>query len=137
MTRPYPWKTWPLLRWLSMAAWGALVLLLTTLPGNALPVKTLTWLMGGTEFSGVIGHLTLFLLLTTLVWVALRQWFRSRTALLLALMFALLLGTSTELFQWFVAGRTSSLADLLTNWLGAFIAGFAVDHLVLLRHRPR
>lgn len=49
----------------------------------------------------------------------------------------LLLGTSTELFQWFVAGRTSSLADLLANWLGVFVAGVAADHLALLRHRIR
>jgi hypothetical protein len=135
MTKRQPWKTWPLLRWLSMAAWATLVLLLTTLPGDTTLVKSLSWLIGGTELSGVIGHMALFLLLTALVWVALRQWFRARTAVLLAMAFTLLLGTSTELLQWFVAGRTLSLADLLANWLGAFVAGFAVQQVLLVRRR--
>ena len=135
MTKPQPWKAWALLRWLSMTAWAILVLLLTTLPGDSPLVRRLTWLIGDTELSGVIGHMSLFLLLTSLVWVALRQGFRSRSALLLAMALTLLLGTSTELFQWFVAGRTSSLADLLANWLGVFVAGFVVDHFVLLPRR--
>ena len=115
MTKRQPWKTWPLLRWLSVAVWGILVLLLTTLPGDAPLVKSLRWLVGNTEVSDSVGHASLFLLLTALVWVALRQWFRARTALYLAMAFTLLLGTSTELFQWFVAGRYSSVADLLAE----------------------
>jgi VanZ family protein len=46
---------------------------------------------------------------------------------LLAMMAALLLGTTTELFQWFVTDRTASLSDLLANWLGVFISGFMVS----------
>lgn len=133
MTKQHPWKLPSRFLWLAMAAWGTLVLLLTTLPGDTRLIRTLSGLLGGTELSGAVGHMGLFLLLTALVWVALRQWLRARTALLVTMAFALLLGMSTELFQWFVAGRDASLADLLANWLGVFVAGFAVDHLALLR----
>ena len=115
------------LRWAGMLVWGLFVLLLTTLPGYVPPVNVLSSLFGGTELTGVIGHLGLFSLLTALAWLALCQWFAMRQALLVAMMLALLLGTTTELFQWFVADRFSTLSDLLANWLGVFVSAFLVS----------
>lgn len=135
MTKHHVWRPFALVRWLSMGLWGLIVLALTTLPGESPLVQTLTWMIGGTEFSSVMGHTALFLLLTVLLYLALRQWVSPRRALLVAVLFALMFGTTTELFQWFVVGRDSTLTDLLANWLGAFVAGFMIDHLVLLRRR--
>lgn len=117
------------LRWFSMLAWAIIVTLLTVLPGHVPPVSVLSRWLGGTEFSGVLGHLLLFSLLTVLVWQALAQWFRARQALLMAMLAVLMLGTTTELAQWFVAGRMSSLTDLLANWLAVFSAGFLLSYL--------
>ena len=121
------------LRWLTLAAWGLTVLLLTTLPGDTPVVKTLMRLLGNTEFGAVMGHMGLFTLLTILLYTALCQWLRVHVALLVAMCFVLLLGTTTELFQWFVDGRNTTIADLMANWLGVFIAGFTIEHLLLIR----
>ncbi len=117
------------LHWLAMAVWGVFVLLLTTLPGNVPLVKELADAIGGTETSSVMGHCSLFAILTLLSWRALAGWFNWRHALLMAMAAALLLGTTTELFQWFVSSRTSTLMDLLANWLGVFVSAFSITYL--------
>jgi hypothetical protein len=114
-------------RWLGMAAWGLFVLLLTTLPGNVPLVKVLAEFIGGTDSSAMVGHVSLFAILTLLTWRALTQWFDARYAVLMAIVAALLIGTSTEVFQWFVSERNATLADLFSNWLGAFMIGFVVS----------
>jgi VanZ family protein len=48
--------------------------------------------------------------------------------LLLAMIFSLAVGTSTEISQIMVAGRATSLSDLLANWLGVFAVGFVVSY---------
>ena len=113
--------------WMGMLVWWVFVLLLTVLPGHAPLVRVLAGAIGGTEISSVAGHTALFIILTLLSWRALSQWFGVRQALMLAMLFALLLGTSTELLQWFVSDRSMTLSDLLGNWLGVFIAGFAIS----------
>lgn len=115
-------------RWLAMAVWGIFVLLLTTLPGNVPLVKVLSDFIGGTESASMVGHVGLFSILTLLTCRALMQWFSPRYAVPIAMMGVLLLGTTTEFFQWFVLGRTSELADLFSNWLGVFVVGFLVSY---------
>ncbi len=135
---PYPPHHWPsLLRWLAAVAWAITVLLLTTLPGHVPPVSIVSHWFGGTEFSSVVGHICMFSLLTLLVWQALCQWFRWRLALLMTMSAVLMLGTTTELFQWFVVGRMSTLADLLANWLGVFVGGFLASFSVRAEYRVR
>ena len=114
-----------------MAVWGLFVLLLTTLPGNTPLVSFLTNFIGGTEESGMVGHLGLFAILTLMSWRALTNWFAAHHALLMAMAAALLLGTTTEFFQWFVTGRSSTLYDLFANWLGVFATGFAASYFML------
>lgn len=120
------------IRWLGMAAWGLFVLLLTILPGNTPFVSAVTQFIGDTPESGMVGHLGLFAILTLLSWRALNNWFVSHHALLMAMAAALLLGTMTEFFQWFVSGRSSTLYDLFANWLGVFAVGFAASYLLLI-----
>jgi hypothetical protein len=115
-------------RWLGMAVWGLFVLLLTMLPGQVPLVKVLSDMIGGTESAGMVGHLGLFAILTLLTCRALMQWFSPRYAVPVAMMGALLLGTTTEFFQWFVLDRHSTIGDLFANWLGVFVIGFAVSY---------
>lgn len=128
MAKQHSLKVLASLRWLFMLVWAFIVIMLTILPGHIPPVSVLSRWMGGTELGGVIGHLFLFSLLTMLVAQALAQWVRWRQALLLATLAVLMLGTTTELFQWFVAGRMSTLTDMLANWLAAFSAAFLLSY---------
>ena len=115
------------LHWLMFAVWGVFVLLLTTLPGHVPLVRVLADAIGGTEISGVVGHIALFALLTLFSWRALATWFRWRQAILMAVVAGLLLGTTTELFQWFVRSRAATITDLLANWLGVFAMAFVIS----------
>ncbi len=121
------------MRWLGMAVWGLFVLLLTTLPANVPLVKVLSDMIGNSESAGMVGHLGLFSILTLLTCGALIQWFSPRYAVPIAMMGVLLLGTTTEFFQWFVLDRNSTMADLFANWLGVFMAGFLVSYWLGLR----
>jgi VanZ family protein len=112
--------------------WGLFVLLLTTLPGKIPLVSVLTEFIGGTEESALLGHVGLFAMLTLLTWRALINWFAAHHALFIAVVGALLLGTGTEFFQWFVSDRTSTLYDLFANWLGVFAVGFAISYAMLI-----
>ena len=132
MTKPQTLRPVVLLSWLVLAPlWMLIVILLTTLPSSIPPMDALTGWVGSAEVNGVVGHFNLFSLLTLLLWQALRQYFTRRQALLMTMLAVLLLGTTTELFQWFVAGRMSTMIDLLTNWLGAFAAGFLLSFSLL------
>ncbi len=114
------------LHWLMMAVWGVFVLLLTMLPGHVPLVRVLAGAIGGTETSAVLGHIALFALLTLFTWRALVTWFHWRQAIIMALAAGLLLGTTTELFQWFVSSRDATITDLLANWLGVFASAFVI-----------
>ncbi|MBZ0297903.1 MAG: VanZ family protein [Anaerolineae bacterium] len=124
------------LSWIGMLVWGVFVLLLTTLPGSVPLVRVLAAAIGNNENSGVFGHIGLFTILTLLTWRALCQWFRPHHALLIAMSFALLTGTSTELFQWFVIDRDSNISDLMGNWLGVFSMGFAISFHYMRGKKP-
>lgn len=65
---------------------------------------------------------------TVLIWRALHVFRRTQTALLIAMLVALILGTMPEFSQGYVAYRAMTLSDLLANWLGVFIVGFAVSY---------
>lgn len=116
-----------------MAAWGLFVLLLTTLPGTTPLVHDLSAWIGDSEDSGMVGHMGLFAILTLLTWRVLARQFDARRAILLAMILALLLGTTTEFLQWFVFARNASFSDLVANWFGVFIVGF----IILYAHHPR
>jgi VanZ family protein len=120
-------------RWLGMAVWGLFVLLLTTLPAHVPLVSVLSELIGGTEPASMVGHVGLFAILTLLTCGAMMQWFSPRYAVPIAMMGVLLLGTTTEFFQWFVLDRNSTMGDLFANWLGVFMAGFLVSYWLGLR----
>lgn len=125
------------IRWLGMAVWGLFVILLTILPAEIPLVKELATFIGGTEESAMAGHVGLFAILTLLACRALTNWFAPHHALLMAMAAALLLGTTTEFFQWFVSGRSSTLYDLFANWLGVFGAGFSATYILLITQLRR
>lgn len=120
--------------WIIALVWGGFVLLLTLLPGYTPLVSKLMTAIGGTETAQAFGHIGLFSSLTLVLWSALRTWLASHMALLGAMGTALLIGTTTELTQWYIPYRGATLVDLFANWLGTFMVGFAIAYGLYLRY---
>lgn len=122
------------IRWIGLIVWGGFVVLLTTLPGWIPLVYIPAQFVGNTVFSSLIGHAFLFGTLTLLMWHTLNQWLEAPIALGVTMFFSLSLGTSTEIFQWFVSTRNASIDDLFANYLGAFVVGFGISYIQNLNH---
>jgi VanZ family protein len=105
---------------------GLGILLLTTLPGSVPLIRRLFSWMGYFYLGDKLGHAGLFALLVAVGYLALLGWFSPPRALVIATICALLMGTATEAYQMFVAGRAATLADLTANWLGALLMQFAL-----------
>lgn len=122
------------IRWLGLIVWGGFVLLLTTLPGWIPLVYVPRQFIGYTGFASTLGHAFLFGSLTFMLWYALNHWLEPPIALGITMFVSLSLGTSTELFQWFVSTRDASFNDLFANYLGAFFVGFGISYIQNLNH---
>jgi hypothetical protein len=122
---------WRALRPIILLIWGLFALVLTTQTDQVPVVKLVGSTIGSTEVGATIGHAGLFGVLTLLCYLALAIFMQRHSALLLALVGVLLLATTTELFQTVVSGRSSSLSDLLANWLGIFIVSFAIAYTAM------
>ncbi len=114
--------------WLPLLAliWVGLALLLTMQSAQTPLVHLMRLTIARTELGATIGHAGLFGVVMLLVYFGLRTVLSRRLALLLALAITLLLGTGTEFYQIVLSSRDASLTDLLANWLGAFVIGFAL-----------
>lgn len=110
-------------------AWGVFVLALTMLPRSIPVVYRLSDALGGTNATDTFGHLALFASLTAVLWFASLHWMPSHYGLLLAMGITLMVGTGTEFYQWFMSSRSADIEDLMANWLGAFVVGFAVSYV--------
>jgi VanZ family protein len=88
----------------------------------------------------ITGHILWFTLLVVLWRWTLTMRFHPPSALLLAILIAFVLGTSTEFAQKFVPGRGSTLVDLLANYAGIAFAVIGVRYhearRSLLANRP-
>ena len=122
------------IRWLGVIVWGVFVLMMTTLPGWIPIVFVPATVIGTTSIMSTIGHGMLFGILTLLLWRTLNQWLESPIALGISMFVVLCLAASTETFQWFVSTRNASLDDLLANFLGVFVFGFAISYVENLNH---
>ncbi len=118
---------WRLLRLILLLVWAVFALILTTQSDHVPLVHLMTSTIGSTDFGDSIGHAGLFGMLAGVTYFALSIRLTPRRALLMAMSLALAVGTSTEFYQLFVADRATSLSDLLANWLGVFIVGFAIS----------
>jgi VanZ family protein len=123
------------LRLMTLLAWGALAIILTTQSDRLPLVHLMTSTIGSTEFGDALGHAGLFGVLTFAVYMALATRLKSEWALHLAMLLVLFLGGLTELSQFGVYLRAPSISDLLANFLGVFVVGFAVSYLSILRSR--
>jgi VanZ family protein len=74
-----------------------------------------------------VGHLVGFSLLVFLIWSALTTVAPSRRSLIVAVLFACLLGLITEILQTLVLDRSSSLFDLACDWGVAFAVAYVID----------
>ena len=115
---------WRLFRIVVLAIWVFFALVLTTQTDHVPVVHLMASTIGSTDLGDALGHAGLFGMLAGVGYVTLATRLTPPRALLLAMIFALVVGTSTELFQIMVAGRSSSLSDMLANWLGVFVVGF-------------
>jgi len=124
MDNHLPWRA---LRPLLLLVWGVFALVLTTQTDQIPVVGLMVSTIGSTEWGATLGHAGLFGTLAALAYLALTIYLPVRRALPLAMMLVLTLATTTELYQVVVAGRSSSLPDLLANWLGIVLVGFIID----------
>jgi hypothetical protein len=106
--------------------WAAAALYLTTQPGSDPLVEWFNRTLAQTLVGATLGHAGLFASVTLVGYLGLRAWCSRSLALGLAMLTALAAGTGTEFYQLLVAGRDASLTDLLANWLGVFMVGFAL-----------
>ncbi len=106
------------------------VIALTTLPAS---VRLISWSAGlfaivdHPNMHDAIGHASLYALLTTVSYWALRSRFDFRRAFGIALVGGLLIGATTEFIQQFSPGRTMMLSDLLANWLGVMTVALLIS----------
>jgi hypothetical protein len=119
------------LRLIILLVWIVFALILTTQSDRVPLVHLMTSTIGSTDFGDSIGHAGLFGMLAGVAYLALSLHLTPRRALLLAMSLALVAGTSTELFQFLVADRATSLSDMLANWLGVFVVGFTISFVSL------
>ncbi len=76
----------------------------------------------------ITGHILWFALLVVLWRWTLTMRFYPSSALLLAILIALVVGTSTEFAQTLVPGRGATLVDLLANYMGIAFAVIGVRY---------
>jgi hypothetical protein len=119
--------SWRGLRLTLLLIWGIFALVLTTQSDRVPLVHLMTATIGSTDIGDSIGHAGLFGMLAAIVYLVLSLRLTTQPAILLAMVLALFIGTSTELYQLFVTDRATSLSDILSNWLGVFIAGFIIS----------
>lgn len=118
------------LRGFVLLACGLGIIVLTTLPGSVPFIRRLFIWTGYFYLGDKLGHAALFALLVMAGYIALLGWLSPLRALAIATICALLLGTATEAYQMFVAGRAATLTDLTANWLGALMMQFALFALL-------
>jgi hypothetical protein len=116
-----------------MLVWGLFALVLTTQSDRVPLVHLMTSTVGATEIGATLGHAGLFGILMLLVYVALAIRLPRLAALLLAMLVVGALGPLTEWSQSGLFGRDPSMTDLLADWLGIFMVGFALTCIALLR----
>lgn len=122
--------THPALRWVYALGWTTLTLV-TLLQSSSQPVIGPAAPPGPPplerELLLTFGHIIAFSILTALWWWALSVVFNPRTALVLAVLIALTLGTLTELAQAAVPDRSASWEDLAVNWLVTFATAWRIQ----------
>lgn len=122
---------------LILLGWGMFVVVLTIAPGTTPWFSMLNNTFGQLELLllTTMTHALLFAILTVFMWRALSLWVGNHAGLLAAMLICLMAGTTTEFAQYFIIERSISLADLLANWLGVFVAGFPISYALSLRRR--
>ena len=116
-----------------MLAWGLFALVLTTQSDHVPLVHLMTSTIGSSEIGATVGHAVLFGMFAWVLDLSLAIWLPRSVALILAMLAVGLLGPLTEWLQAGLFGRTPSVTDLLADWLGILIVGFALTFAAQLR----
>ena len=116
------------------------VIALTTLPSS---VRAISWVSGlfaiadHPNMHDAIGHASLYALLTTVSYWALRSRFGFRQTFWIALVGGLVIAATTEFIQQFSPGRSMMLSDLLANWLGVMTVAMLISYRRAGMHSTR
>ena len=81
-----------------------------------------------------IGHFTEYTMLYLLLYNAMKESFKSKTALLASLIILFLYASSDEIHQYFVPGRECRVSDVLLDTCGGVFA-MAIIYVRKLRYR--
>jgi len=106
-------------RWIAVAAWAALIFLLSSMPGSMLePLPTfLGW--------DKLGHMILYGALGVLLYRAVET---KRFTPWLIWLFCVVYGLTDELHQYWIPGRFADVSDLVADAVGAAAALFWWNH---------
>ncbi|HFC53211.1 MAG TPA: hypothetical protein ENJ43_02125 [Gammaproteobacteria bacterium] len=122
-----------MLSWTVTLGWTAFIVYLLLKHGNAPSAPFLASFFrmdfSREELREAVGHFAMFGTLTLLWWSTLIQHYSVRYALLATVMIAVLLGTGTELGQYFVA-RSSVILDLVANFAGITVTMLCLQFIV-------
>jgi VanZ family protein len=130
VTRTLPQKTF-FIRWLAASTLTALLTILLLQPAEK-PVIDTGIPPGppslGRDIFFIAGHIILFGLLVVLWRWTLITRFTPQSALLIAVLIALIVGTTAEIAQNLIPDRSATLVDFLSNGVGALLAVVAIRY---------
>ncbi len=101
-------RTPPVVRWLLVAGWMAVLFGLSSMPGTSVP---------GNYAS--LGHFAFYAVLGALVWMAVYEPHRATAAIAIAVLISAAYGVTDEFHQSFVPGRMPDVVDWGVDTLGA------------------
>jgi len=116
------------LLWMPPLLWAGMIFWLSSIPGTDLPPTGLSSL----------AHVVVYLILSALIFIALRPGTDHTTAICLAILLASAYGVTDEIHQSFVPNRTPDIADWGFDTIGAAIGawlGRIVDERVTAQRR--
>lgn len=102
------------LLWIPSLIWAAVIFRLSSIPGADLPPTGFDWL----------AHIIVYLILSALIFIAVRPDTNPTTAVCLAILLASAYGVTDEIHQSFVPNRTPDIADWGFDTIGAAIGAW-------------
>jgi len=117
-----------MLLWMPPLLWAGVIFWLSSIPGTDLPP---------TGFSS-LAHVVVYLILSALIFIALRPGVDRASAICLAILLASAYGVTDEIHQSFVPNRTPDIADWGFDTIGAAIGawlGILVDERLAARKK--
>ena len=116
-----------MMKWFERNLWASWTILIIT-AGYILYISSLT--KDPTQiimfpYKSIIYHFGIFMLLTFFSMISFSKGGKRRDYIFVGILFSMLYAVSDEFHQVFIAGRSASLGDLLTDSIGIILAGIS------------